>query len=606
MKNCHCEERFSATRQSICQYVNCHVVTLLAMTAILILENNMNNNNLNLIAAIVLALGIMAGWQYFYERPKLAALTSQHQAYNKQMDKVKSESKLTVPEAEVLLERNAAVTSNGSRIKIATKHIHGSIALKGLRFDDISLADYRRDIGDDSPEVELLSPSNTKAAYFVETGWHNEFAGTKLPDQNTVWKANNNLIEKGKPVDFTWINNDNVEFIVSVKIDENYMFSIEQKVINHSSKPIALRPYGIINRIYTQTEASNAILHEGPIGAIGDKLEDVTYEKIKDKKTQNFDVNKVNWLGITDKYWLTALIPDKRFVYNSNFSYGIVSGQDRYQVDFLGGQQIIEPGKEFSITNLLFTGAKKVNLLDHYEKEYGITLFDRAIDFGIFYVLTKPLFHVLNFSYKYFGNFGVSILIVTVIIKLLMFGIANKSYRSMKKMKKLQPEVERIKDLYNEDKTRLHQEIMALYKRESVNPLSGCLPLLIQIPVFFSIYKVLYVTIEMRHAPFFGWIQDLSSPDPTSIFNLFGLLDFTPPSLLMVGVWPILMAITMYMQQRMSPEPADPVQASVMRFMPLMFLVMFSRFPAGLLIYWTWNNILSIVQQYYINKMDRS
>ncbi len=565
-----------------------------------------NNNNLNLVIAIILALGIMAAWQYFYERPKLSALTNQHQTYNKQMDKVKSDSALSVPLAETFVERNAAISSNGSRITISTKRINGSISLKGLRFDDITLADYRRDIGNNSPEVELLSPSNTKTAYFVETGWHNEFAGTTLPDQNTFWKANSNLLEEGKPVNFTWTNSDNVEFIVTVKIDQNYMFSIEQKVINHSSKPIALRPYGIINRIYTTLEASNAILHEGPIGAIGNKLEDVTYEKIKDKKTQHFDTNRINWIGITDKYWLTALIPDKLFEYNSNFSYGIVNGQDRYQVDFLGGQQIVEPGKQLSITNLLFTGAKKVNLLDDYSKEYEITLFDRAIDFGIFYVLTKPLFHVLNFSYQFLGNFGVSILIVTVIIKLLMFGIANKSYRSMKKMKKLQPEVERIKDLYSDDKTRLHQEIMALYKREKVSPLSGCLPLLIQIPVFFSIYKVLYVTIEMRHAPFFGWIRDLSSSDPTSIFNLFGLLAWSPPSFLMVGVWPILMAITMYLQQRMSPEPADPVQASVMRFMPLMFLVMFSRFPAGLLIYWTWNNILSIIQQYYINKLDRS
>jgi YidC/Oxa1 family membrane protein insertase len=566
----------------------------------------MNNNNFNLVAAIILALGIMAGWQYFYERPKLAALTNKHQNYNKQMEKVKSDSILSTPTTEVFVERNAAVSSNGSRITIATKRINGSISLKGLRFDDITLVDYKRDISNNSPEVELLSPSNTKTAYFVETGWHNEFAGTALPDQNTVWKANSNLLEEGKTVDFTWINSDKVEFIVSVKIDQNYMFSIEQKVKNYSTKPIALRPYGIINRMYTSTEASNSILHEGPIGSIGQKLEDVTYEKIKDKKTQNFDRNRVNWLGITDKYWLTALIPDKQFEYNANFSYGVVNGQDRYQVDFLGIQQIVEPGKELSMTNLLFTGAKKVKLLDDYSKEYDITLFDRAIDFGIFYVLTKPLFHVLNFSYQYFGNFGVSILIVTVIIKLLMFGIANKSYRSMKKMKKLQPEVERIKDLYSDDKTRLHQEIMALYKREKVNPLSGCLPLVIQIPVFFSIYKVLYVTIEMRHAPFFGWIKDLSNSDPTSIFNLFGLLAFTPPQLLMIGVWPILMAITMYMQQRMSPEPADPVQASVMRFMPLMFLVMFSRFPAGLLIYWTWNNILSIVQQYYINKLDKS
>jgi YidC/Oxa1 family membrane protein insertase len=491
-------------------------------------------------------------------------------------------------------------------VTISTPKIHGSINLQGLRFDDLTLADYKTNLSDNAQGVNLLSPSNTKESYFVEIGWHNDFAGTKLPDANSVWAADHETLDVGNPVNFRWKNDDNVEFILSVKIDQNYMFSIEQSLVNKSGKPIAVRPYGIVNRIYKSDESSNSILHEGPIATIDDKLEDITYESIKDKKSKKFTNGKVNWIGITDKYWLTALIPDQRYEYTSNFVYGVSNGEDRYQVDFLGNQYVVDAGKKIDFNLMLFTGAKKVNLLDTYSKEYNIKLFDRAIDFGIFYIITKPLFHFLNFFYQYFGNFGISILMVTVIIKLVMFGIANKSYRSMKKMKSLQPEIERIKDLYAEDKTRLNQEIMALYKREKVNPVSGCLPLLIQIPVFFSIYKVLYVTIEMRHAPFFGWIKDLSAPDPTSIFNLFGLLAFNPPSMLMVGVWPILMAITMYLQQRMSPEPADPMQANMMRFMPLMFLVMFSRFPAGLLIYWTWNNILSIIQQYYINKLDKS
>ncbi len=565
----------------------------------------MNNNNFNLVVAMLLAVGIILGWQYFYEKPRLAALAAQHRGYHNEMSEIKVQSAIRAPEEHKPVERAEALTSN-NRVKISTPHLHGSIALKGLRFDDITLADYKQDVGNNESEVELFSPSNTKGAYFAEIGWNSDSNRTALPDSNSIWKADSNILETGKTVNLSWKNNDNIEFRVSVSIDQYYMFSITQSVINNSAKPVLLRPYGLINRTFTQVESSSNILHEGPIGAIADSLEEFTYENIKDKKAKRFESGKVNWIGITDKYWLTALIPDQRYGYSSNFTYGVLAGQDRYQVDFLGQQYIVEAGKSLDFTNLLFAGAKKVDLLDDYSEKYNIALFDRSIDFGIFYILTKPLFHTMNFFYKYCGNFGVSILLVTVIIKLLMFGIANKSYRSMKKMKALAPEIERMKALYGDDKTRFNQEVMELYKREKVNPVSGCLPLLVQIPVFFSIYKVLYVTIEMRHAPFFGWIRDLSAPDPTSVFNLFGLLAFTPPSYLMIGVWPLLMALTMYLQQRMSPEPADPIQASVMRLMPVMFLVMFSRFPAGLLIYWAWNNILSIVQQYYINKLDKS
>ena len=365
-----------------------------------------------------------------------------------------------------------------------------------------------------------------------------------------------------------------------------------------------MQSYGLINRKYIAVEKAVNILHQGPIGCIDKNLKEYSYDDIKDKKSEKFAASKVDWIGITDKYWLSSLIPDKSSNYSSNFNYALKQGTERYQVDFISPVQIIKPGENFSIKSRIFAGVKKVDLLDKYEKQYDIKLFDRAIDFGWFYIITKPVFYAMNFFYGYVGNFGVSILIVTVIIKLLMFTLANKSYRSMKKMKNLQPEIDRIKNLYSDDKARLNQEIMALYKKEKVNPVAGCLPILVQIPVFFSIYKVLYVTIEMRQAPFYGWIKDLSAPDPTTIFNLFGLLPFLPPSFLMIGAWPILMAITMFLQQKMSPEPADPMQAQVMKFMPLIFLFMFSSFPVGLLIYWSWNNILSIIQQYYINKFN--
>lgn len=564
----------------------------------------MGSNNSNLIIAIILSVGIIFGWQYFVEKPRLAAIAQEQKHYIKEMQNVKAESAAVALAESKILDRNAALQKS-DRVTISTPRLSGSISLKGLRFDDITLVDYKQDISKDSPNVHLLSPSNTSNAYFANIGWHSDFAGTELPDNNTIWTADRDILDIDSKVKFSWKNSDNVEFVLKVSVDNNYMISIEQVTVNGSSKPIAFQPYGIITRAYEATESSNNILHEGPIAAVNNTLEDMTYEKIKDKKNKAFANNKINWIGITDKYWLTSFVPDGRWKYNANFTYAIQNGQDRYQVDFVGEKHILEAGKTIEFSNLFFVGAKKVDLLDAYSAQYNIELFDRAIDFGIFYILTKPLFHVMNFFHAYCGNFGISILLVTVLIKLSMFGIANKSYRSMKKMKELQPQIERIKTMYGEDKSKLNQEIMELYKREKVNPVSGCLPLLIQIPVFFSIYKVLYVTLEMRHAPFFGWIHDLSAPDPTTIFNLFGLISWAPPSFLMLGAWPILMAATMYLQQKMSPAPTDPVQASVMKFMPLMFLFMFSRFPAGLLIYWAWNNILSIIQQYYINKLDK-
>lgn len=564
----------------------------------------MSEDTYRLILAILLSVGVLFGWHYFFEKPMIKEGAKQKQEYSQNMEKYKarSENKFSGFESKDLYLSN----SGKERIEISTPKIKGSVSLRGVRFDDITLLDYKKDLDSKEDGLELLSPSNTKEGYFAQIGWHSDFAGTDLPDQNSLWKADSNILEIGNPVNFSWKNKDNVEFVIKATIDQNYMFSIEQKVINRSNKAISVAPYGLINKLHTQNQSSNYILHEGPIGVIADTLEELSYDKTKDKKAQKFPHGKIEWLGITDKYWFAAFVPDRRFEYDSKYSYGIKGGIDQYQVDFLGKQRVVEPGQVMEYNNMLFAGPKKVNLLDDYSRSFDINLFDRVIDFGIFYIFTKPLFHILNFFYKYFGNFGLSIIFVTVIVKLLMFSVANKSFRSMKKMKNLQPEIERIKDLYADDKTRLNQEVMSLYQKEKVNPVSGCLPLFIQIPVFFSIYKVLYVTIEMRHAPFYGWIMDLSAPDPTTIFNLFGLLSFTPPEFLMIGIWPLLMALTMFLQQKMSPAPTDPVQAMMMKLMPVMFLVMFSRFPAGLLIYWTWNNILSIAQQYAINKMDTS
>ncbi|WP_341763983.1 membrane protein insertase YidC [Candidatus Tisiphia endosymbiont of Beris chalybata] len=563
----------------------------------------MNHNIFNLVAAVLLSLGIIVGWQYFYDKPRLKKIEQQNKIYQ-QTQQLRQQA----------LDRNKILSSStqdaqataSPRVKINSKVLSGSIALKGLRFDDLILLNYKQDLTEDSKAVILFSPSTSKEAYFAEIGWFSSNKQLELPNSDTLWEADSEEITPTKPIKLSWVNQAGIKFLVNISMDNNYLFKIDQTIVNNSKHSIAVQYYGLINRQYQAKEKAVNILHQGPISSIDGRLKECSFDDIKDKKGVKFPPARLEWIGITDKYWLAALIPDKVSSYSSNFNYAAKNGEARYQTDFLSPLKEIEAGTEFTVSQKLFAGAKKVDLLDQYEKQYNIELFDRAIDFGWFYIITKPVFNTLNFFYNYVGNFGISILIVTVIIKLLMFTLASKSYRSMKKMKNLQPEIERIRALYAEDKMRLNQEIMALYKKEKVNPIAGCLPLIVQIPVFFSIYKVLYVTIEMRHAPFFGWVKDLSAADPTTIFNLFGLLPFTPPNFLMIGVWPIIMAITMFLQQKMSPEPADPIQAQVMKFMPLIFLIMFSSFPVGLLIYWSWNNILSIIQQYYINKLEKN
>jgi len=564
----------------------------------------MNNNLINLVVAIILSVLIIFGWQFFYEKPRLAKIADETKIYNQQIKSIKKNT--TKASTEPMFERSKAIQSS-KRVNIKSKLLSGSISLKGARFDDLSLLQYHKNISKDSGVVELFSPSNSDNSYFAEVGWLGNDSNITLPDSSTIWNADKETLSERETVNLYWINPENVKFRISISLDENYLFTIKQSTENKSTKPISMQYFALINRVYDEdSDRMMNILHQGMIGSIAGELKEYTYESVKKEKKNNFPKNDVNWLGITDKYWLSAFIPDPKGLYTANYSYAIKAGKDRYQSDIISPLQIVESGGTFELTHRLFAGPKKVNLLDKYEEEYSVKLFDRAIDFGWFYILTKPIFNAMNFFYSYVGNFGISIMVVTVLIKLAMLPLANKSYRSMKKMKKLQPNMERLKELYSDDKARLNQEIMALYKKEKVNPVSGCLPLLVQIPVFFSIYKVLYVTIEMRHAPFFGWIHDLSAPDPTSVSNMFGILPFSPPSFLMIGIWPIIMACTMFLQQRMSPTPSDPVQAQVMKFMPLMFLFMFSGFPSGLLIYWSWNNVLSIVQQSYINKLDTS
>lgn len=496
------------------------------------------------------------------------------------------------------------VLTETPRINIQAPRVHGSISLKGGLFDDITMPEYRETIDPKSPEIDVLLPRGLPNAYFADFGWV-AVGNTVVPSADTLWTADRATVTADAPVTLTWDNGAGLKFSRTISVDRDYMFTIADHVENTGTEPVTLHPYGLISRSQTPETAQFYILFEGLLGVLGGSLEEVKYDDLKSKGTIE-KTSTGGWTGFTDKYWLSALIPDQKIETKSRFTYHRENGLDKYQTDFLGGAVTVTPGASVTNTSHLFAGAKVVKLLDDYEATLGIDRFELAIDFGWFYFLTKPIFYILTFIHGYVGNFGVAILLLTVIIKLLFFPLANKSYRAMSKMKLLQPEMLKLRERFGDDKQRMNQEMMALYKREGANPASGCLPMLIQIPVFFALYKVLFVTIEMRHAPFFGWIHDLSAPDPTTIFNLFGLIPWDPtpilPVMLHIGVWPLIMGVTMFLQQKLNPQPADPIQAKIFMFLPLVFTFMLASFPAGLVIYWAWNNLLSIIQQWIIMK----
>jgi YidC/Oxa1 family membrane protein insertase len=575
----------------------------------------MQHDNKNFILAIVLSMLIIFGWQYFYAVPtqkKIETQTTSQQTTNPQAPTNPAvQPGATVPgTVQTPIVPRATALATSKRIKINTPVIDGTINLVGARFDDIQLKNYRETVNPQSPEIALLSPSGTPGGYFVEHGFV-PAAGSavKVPDSNTEWQAPADaVLAPGSPVTLTWDNGEGVTFTRTVSVDEDYLFSVKQDVTNKTAQPISLFPYARVLRQGTPKVAGIYVLFEGLIGVLDGKLQEVHYKDLKDDKTKIPLDSTGGWMGITDKYWATALIPDQSTNLTGTFQH-IAGDGDSFQTDYLGKTAIAIPaGGTGSYQDRFFAGAKVVQKINAIGEKYKIEHFDLMIDWGWFWFLTKPLFWLLELIKSFIGNFGLAILIVTVIVKLLFFPLQNKSYESMSKMKKLQPEMERIKKTHPDDRMKQQQEMMALYKREKVSPLSGCLPILIAIPVFFALYKVIYVTIEMRHAPFFGWIRDLSAPDPTTIFNLFGLIPFDPSTVpffghyMMLGVWPIVMGITMWLQMRLNPTPPDPVQAQLFNWMPILFTFMLSSFPAGLVIYWAWNNTLSILQQSFIMK----
>src|SRR5713226_7207701 len=574
----------------------------------------------NLLIAIVLSVGILVAFQFGFERlrppqppgppggtPVTAPATSGPATGSAPPAPAAGSNPGTnapgAAPAHAAETRDAALAEQ-PRVKIDTPRLHGSIDLLGARLDDLTLANYHETVDPKSPEVVLLSPPGAENPYLAEFGWIATTPDIRLPGPQTRWSSSGAPLTPTNPVTLTWDNGQGLLFTRTVNVDRDYMFTVRDSVRNSSDGPVKLLTYGLISRTGTPQVAGYYILFEGLIGYLDGSLREVNYSSLTPGKP--LDYGSGGWLGFTDKYWLTALIPPQSEAIKARFTHTVDAGVDRYQTDFLGPEVTVAPGGTAESSARFFAGAKEVSLLDRYEAS-GIPLFDHAIDFGWFYFLTKPIFLTLQFFDKLLGNFGLAILLLTLCVKLLFFPLANKSYNAMSKMKLLQPEIQKLRERFPDDKARQQQEMMALYKRVGANPLAGCLPIVIQIPVFFALYKVLFVTIEMRHAPFFGWIHDLSAPDPTSFANLFGLLPFTPPvnlpivgSILMIGAWPLVMGLTLFLQQEFYPVPVDPVQFRLFMLVLIVFTFMLSGFPAGLVIYWAWNNLLSIAQQWAI------
>jgi YidC/Oxa1 family membrane protein insertase len=587
------------------------------------------NDNKNTILAIVLSALVLLGWQYFFAAPQEKARQEQLQQQAQQQKQTvpapgqpspaqpQAQSQVpgqpSAPSSATPIDRKAAL-ANSPRIPVATDTLQGSVALKGGRIDDLALVKFRETTDPKSPPIVLLSPSGTGDPFYAEFGWTGAAgSNVKLPTSETVWKqVGSGALGVGRPVTLTYDNGEGLEFRRTIAVDDKYLFTIKDEVSNKGESPVTLFPYALISRHGIPPTAGYYVLHEGLIGVLGESgLQEFTYKNIEDKKSVSWDVTN-GWLGITDKYWAATLLPDTSARLKARFSTSMLGTVRTFQTDYLLDSQTIAPGATGSANARLFAGAKEVSIvginfpfvgIGGYNKALDLNHFDLLIDWGWFYFITKPMFLVMDFFFRLLGNFGLAILMVTVLVKIVFFPLANKSYASMAKMKAVQPQMMALRERFANDKAKQQQELMELYKREKINPLGGCLPIVIQIPVFFALYKVLFVTIEMRHAPFFGWIHDLSAQDPTNIFNLFGLIPVDPTILpligpfLHMGIWPILMGITMWVQMKLNPAPPDPTQAMIFNWMPIMFTFMLASFPAGLVIYWAWNNLLSVVQQ---------
>ena len=552
-------------------------------------------DNKNVFIAIALSMSVLLFWGAFFETPK--PINKNNSA--KEIEK-KQNTTITPNINEALIvnkiPRQDSINKSG-RIKIENNNIIGSLNLKGALIDDISFKNHKQNLKNNK-NIEFLNPAQTENGFYVETGWTSIGSKIKVPSMSSMWSVEgNNVINKNQPVLLQWNNGEGIIFEKKIELDDKYLFKITQQVKNNTSNEVELYPYAQITRNKIPDDIQNFyISHEGFIGVFDEELKEDDYDDIQEKKiVREADEG---WFGITDKYWMTAIVPKNGENFKSTFLY-----QDAFKANYILNKPTLIRSSSSAINEVkLFVAAKEVETIDAYAADQNINKLDLVIDWGWFYFFTKPLFFIIDYLFKFSGNFGIAIVLITVGIRLIFFPLANYSFRSMAKMKAVQPEMARLKELYKEDKVKLQQEMMSLYRKEKINPASGCLPVLIQIPFFFAIYKMLFISLEMRHQPFFGWIKDLSAQDPTSLFNFFGLIPWSPPSFLIIGVWPILMGLSMWVQQKLNPAPTDPIQAKIFAFFPIFLTVILASFPSGLVVYWTVNNILTIAQQWVIMK----
>jgi len=569
-------------------------------------------DNRNTVIAIVLSVAILIGWEFFFapkapppgDTPAATAVTAPVTPGSSADTSLPVTAPgITAPGATPTTE--TAPGAAARRVRVVTPFLEGSISLTGARFDDITLVGYRETIDPASPPITLLAPAGSAHPYYIELGWITSDTGVALPTPTTKWTAAPDAeLTEAKPLVLTWDNGQGLVFTRTIRADREYLFTIEQTVTNTSERAVTLYPYSLVARLDSHESPGLGFGFEGPIGAFNNQSKEVKYADLK-KKLSDAAESVGGWIGFSDKYWLTAVAFDPTVKIAASYRYSDAGGRDRYQTDLRADPIAIAPGETKAIKGYVFAGAKELELLDTYSQDPGLQRFDLAIDFGWYYFLTKPFFLTLRWLHGLLGNFGLAIIAFSTLVRLLMFPIANKQFKTMNNMKRLQPEMKRLQEKHANDRTKLNQELMELYKREKANPLAGCLPILIQIPVFYALYKVLSVTIEMRHAPFYGWIHDLSAADPTSVLNLFGLLPYSIPTFLSfvsIGAWPLLMGVTMWLQQKLSPQPADPMQARIMMLMPIIITFVLAPYAAGLVIYWAWSNTLGILQQWVLLK----
>ena len=553
-------------------------------------------DNRNVFVAIALSMSVLLFWGAFFETPKKPINSKDNQKVEQKSETGSIAPTINQPTIVKNISREDSIKKD-KRVRIENNSIVGSINLKGAQIDDISFKNHKQKVEGDK-NIIFLNPAETENGFYIETGWTSVGNKIKIPTKESVWSVKgNNILSDSSPVVLQWNNGEGITFEKKIELDDKYLFRITQQVRNNSNSSIDLYPYAQMTRNKIPDDIQNFyIQHEGFIGVFDDELKEDDYDDIKEKKIVR--ESNEGWLGITDKYWMTAFVPEQGKNFKSTFLY-----ENGYKANYIINNPTTINKSSTGVNELrLFVSAKEVETIDGYAADQNINKFDLVIDWGWFYFFTKPLFFVIDYLFKISGNFGYAIVLLTIAIRLIFYPLANFSFKSMAKMKAVQPEMMRLKELHKDDKVKLQQEMMALYRKEKINPASGCLPVLIQIPFFFAIYKMLFISLEMRHQPFFGWIKDLSAADPTTIFNLFGLIPWDPPSFMIIGIWPILMGASMWVQQKLNPAPADPIQAKIFAFFPLFLTIILASFPSGLVVYWTVNNILTIAQQYVIVK----